>query len=126
MVKDGLKEGTNLAKCKHIISYPFVSTNENKSFVDFASECASEYGGSLEEWSRTNRKLIGLFGTEKKMLSRNTKFKIPSKIVKEANDRFFETIGLPRGYSSSSSKEVSRDSSPTTSPSSTCSPLEMV
>jgi hypothetical protein len=93
-----LKADISITKCEHIISYPFVRlADEEKTFRDFAVQCSRDLGGTPEEWMKKNRKLLGFFGKkEDKKLGRNTRFQIPTSLVNEASNRFFETVGLPR------------------------------
>jgi hypothetical protein len=93
-----LKADISITKCEHIISYPFVRlTDDEKTFQEFAEQCVRELGGTPEEWTRKNRKLLGFFGSKHgKKLVRNTRFQIPTSLVNEASNRFFETIGLSR------------------------------
>ena len=92
-----LRQDISIAKCESIISYPFVRlTHENKTFEEFACQCARDLGGSPEDWMRKNRKLLGIFGSTNKKLSKNTRFQVPSSLVADASDRFFETVGLVR------------------------------
>jgi hypothetical protein len=118
-----LKADISMTKCEHIISYPFVRlTDEEKTFRDFAEQCARELGGTPEEWMRKNRKLLGFFGKkEDKKLGRNTRFQIPTSLVNEASNRFFETVGLQRsgkyiGQSPTSVAGASARSTPDSSP----------
>ena len=104
-----LRQDISIAKCESIISYPFVRlTHENKTFEEFACQCARDLGGSPEDWMRKNRKLLGIFGSTNKKLSKNTRFQVPSSLVADASDRFFETVGLAR------KKNKDIDTSPTT------------
>jgi hypothetical protein len=92
-----LRQDISIAKCETIISYPFVRlAHENKTFEEFAYQCAMDMGGSPEEWMRKNRKLLGIFGSKHKKLAKNTRFQIPSSLVADASNRFFETVGLVR------------------------------
>ena len=89
-----LRHDTTVAKCETLISYPFVRMTSKRTFEDFACQCAHDIGGTPDEWMRKNKKLVGIFGTKKKMLAKNTRFQVPSKLVEHASDRFFETVGL--------------------------------
>lgn len=91
-----LDANVSAMQCENIISYPFVRLTEEKTFQDFAEECAERFGGTTEEWMTKNRREIGLFGTRNKTLKKHTRFQFPSYLVKEATVRFFESMGLPR------------------------------
>ncbi|AGE51800.1 hypothetical protein PBCVCVM1_320R [Paramecium bursaria Chlorella virus CVM-1] len=116
-----LRQDISIAKIETIISYPFVRlTQDNNTFEDFACRCAKEFGGSPEDWMRKNRKLLGMFGSKNKKLAKNTRFQVPSKLVADASDRFFETVGLARKHkvdvSPTTVLNISNESTPNSSP----------
>lgn len=90
-----LSETISVSKCESIISYPFVRLNEDgKTFREFATYCANTIGGTEDEWSKKNIKLVGLFGTKNTKLKKNTQFQVPMSLVHEARDRFVEAVGI--------------------------------
>jgi hypothetical protein len=92
-----LRENIGMSKCESIISYPFVRLKDDgKTFQEFAEYCAKTVGGTEEEWSKKNSKLLGMFGTKNKRLKKNTRFQIPTSLVNEARDRFIETVGITK------------------------------
>ena len=117
-----LRQDISIAKLETIISYPFVRlTHDNNTFEDFAFQCAKDLGGTPEDWMRKNRKLLGMFRSKNKKLAKNTRFQVPSKLVADASDRFFETVGLARkahtfGESPTTVLNMSNETTPDSSP----------
>jgi len=119
-----LRQDISTAKLETIISYPFIRLTQDNTFEDFARQCADELGGTPEDWMRKNRKLLGIFGSKNKKLAKNTRFQVPSKLVADASNRFFETVGLAKkahtlGASPTTIINMSNDSTPDNSPEST-------
>lgn len=117
-----LRQDISIAKLETIISYPFVRlTQDNNTFEDFACQCAKDLGGTSEDWMRKNRKLLGMFGSKNKKLAKNTRFQVPSKLVADANNRFFESVGLAKkahtfGASPTTVLNMSNETTPDSSP----------
>jgi len=91
-----LRQEISVAKCERILVYPYVRLDEdNTTFEEFATHCSKTWGGDVDVWKKRNKHLLGLFGSTTKKLERGVKFKFPQCLVDDANDRFFETVGVP-------------------------------
>lgn len=108
-----LKNNVTTSICERIIVYPYIRLEKDGvNFSDFSESCSKEWGGSPEDWGKTNKQLLGLFGSKKTKLKKGIKFKFPKSLVDDARERWFETVGVPNKNKSTSPVTVLNSSSP--------------
>lgn len=98
-----LHDHITIAVCRKIIVYPYERVEKDDvRFIDFATKCSEMWGGSVDDWVQANKHLLGFFGSKKKIIEKETKFRFPKYLVQEAIERWFEQFGIPRTPSPSS------------------------
>ncbi len=89
-LKDNIR--TNRFEIENIVTSSSVLVRESKSVRYLSHKFSQEIGGDEKEWIKQNRDLCGFFGSPDKDVPRYTKFRIPSRLVEEANQIYFSSL----------------------------------
>jgi len=80
----------NIHEIENIVIHSTIFIKEKQTVRDLSEKLSKEIGGQQKDWIKTNRNMCGFFGSTDKEVPMYSKFRVPNKLVEEANHLYFK------------------------------------